>query len=711
MRKTPLPIKRIAGVALIIFGLLLLLAACSRQTGPVVQSDIPGPPGPQGAQGEQGPPGPPGPPGQAGAALFPGSGSGLQVSITGAEFPTGGSPVVRVTITDNDGRPLLAEALEGFGFTVAQVLVDSDSQLSRIQSLLLREVEGRPYTFAGETIQPALDKANQAFADTTGTWEEMSDGQFNYTFGNSLSLNLDPSLITMVGLYAYTENRAWVANDVYTFIPASGDLADSPQSVSTEACQACHNPLATHGGTRREVSLCLTCHTDQTIDPETANTMNFKVLVHRIHSGAGLPSVQAGDSYHIVGFRQSVFDFSHGVWPQDTRNCETCHTGSPQSDAYLTSPSAASCLACHDNVNLVTGENHPGGSQTDARCAACHTPAGQEFDASIAGAHTIPVKSSSLKGVNLEILGVEGAVPGGSPSVAFKITDNSGQIIAPNEMDVLSVTMAGPTSDYVDRVTESIFRRTAETTSLPPGIEDLGDGAFRYTMTVAIPMEATGSYAFALEGYINEIVKGLENPVRVAGFNPVAYAALDGGNPLERRQVVDQQSCNACHQDLALHGGQRQNVQYCVMCHNPTASDEARRPAEAMPPVSIAFKSLIHRIHNGKTASQPVIYYGFGGNQYDFSQVIFPGNLAECQTCHLPNTYGLPLPGGVQPTTLTEAGELLSITGAITATCSTCHDSQPAAGHIELATTASGVETCQVCHGSGREYDVYRVHP
>ncbi|MFH0879615.1 MAG: hypothetical protein V2A34_07870, partial [Lentisphaerota bacterium] len=69
---------------------------------------------------------------------------------------------------------------------------------------------------------------------------------------------------------------------------------------------------------------------------------------------------------------------------------------------------------------------------------------------------------------------------------------------------------------------------------------------------------------------------------------------MDGGKAVERRQAVDLELCNACHKKLALHGTIRQNTEYCVLCHNPTASDEARRPAEAMPPASINFRVLIH---------------------------------------------------------------------------------------------------------------------
>jgi OmcA/MtrC family decaheme c-type cytochrome len=708
------PGMRAAGLICILLGLLILLAACAGQNIQDLQTGVPGPagpPGPTGPAGPAGPVGPIGPPGEAALSLSSPS-QGLQVKITGAEFPPGDKPVVFVQISDSDGRQLAAEALEGFGFTVAQVHTDETTKLSKVQALLLRDVEGQPYSVGGETRQPALSSAAQPYADSAGTWAEAGDGTYSYTFANRLSLEVDPALPTLIGLYAWKDDRASIVNEVFFFIPDSGEQVEAREVVTTAACQTCHNPLEAHGGTRRETALCLTCHTDQNTDPETANTLDFKVLIHRLHTGAQLPSVQAGDPYVIVGFRQTVFDFSKGVWPQDTRNCQTCHSdsGSGQSEAFMTAPSSAACLACHDNVNVVTGENHPGGTQTDDRCAACHTPTGQEFDASIAGAHTIPTQSSRVTGVNLEILAVEVAAPGQNPVVTFKITDNSGSVMAPDEMDVLSITMAGPASDYVERVTETIFRKTADGSGPPAPVEDAGEGAFSYTMNASIPEEASGTYAVGMEGYVMETIQGLENPVRIAAFNPVAYFSVDGSTAVERRQIVDQNNCSACHQTLALHGGQRQNIEYCVLCHNPTASDEARRPEEDLPPTSINFRVLIHRIHRGQGASQPVVVYGFGNQKHDYSQVFFPGELSSCQTCHLPGTYGLPLPGGSQPTTVTQAGELVSSKLPVAAVCSSCHDSQPVAGHIELQTTASGIETCQVCHGAGSEFDVVKVH-
>jgi OmcA/MtrC family decaheme c-type cytochrome len=689
-------------LGLVLLGLALLLAACTAQPGPAGSEGPQGPAGPMGPAGAEGPEGPAGPAGVAGPA-----GPGLTIKVTAVELPADGKPVVSVTISDGEGRPLSYKKLEGYGFTIAQVVVDETTGLSKHQSLLLREVKGQPYVFEGETRQPKLATATQPFADSGGAWTEQGEGLYTYTFTNTLTLPADPALTTVVAMTGYKDARATVDNDVFTFVPAGGEPSVTRQVVATEDCQTCHNPLEAHGGTRRETGLCVTCHTDQNTDPETGNTVEFKVMIHRLHSGTRLPSVAEGTPYYIVGNRQNIFNFSLGTWPQDTRNCTTCHASGADSEQFKTAPNTAACTACHDDVNLATGTNHPGGKANDTKCAACHEPDGSEFDASVTGAHVLPLQSSLVKGVNLELVGVEGAEPGGSPAVTFKVTDNSGETIAPADMDYLAVTLAGPTSDYTNRITEVIFRKPSET---PPVVEEAGDGAYTYVFTNTLPLEATGTFAFALEGYVMETIEGLEAPQRVAGFNPVTYASLDGSDPVERRQVVDRELCNACHASLALHGGMRQNPQYCVMCHNPMASDEVRRPPEAMPPTSINFRVLIHKIHRGEELSQPFTVYGFGGNAFDFSTIFFPGNLADCQTCHLPGTYGLPLPRGSQPTVVTQAGEIVSSTLPVRAVCSACHDSTAVAGHVELQTTPSGLETCEVCHGPGSEFDVSSVH-
>ena len=46
------------------------------------------------------------------------------------------------------------------------------------------------------------------------------------------------------------------------------------------------------------------------------------------------------------------------------------------------------------------------------------------------------------------------------------------------------------------------------------------------------------------------------------------------------------------------------NTEFCVMCHNPNATDEAQRPADKGVPVSIEFDYLIHSLHTGEKRTQ-----------------------------------------------------------------------------------------------------------
>lgn len=689
-----------------------VLVACQGQEGaegppgPVGPEGPVGPAGPAGEQGLQGPPGPPGPAGSQESAFIV-IGPGLNAEITGVDLSSG-KPAVTVTLTDNGGRPLTPADLEGYGFTIAQIVQEEETGITRYQSLLVHDVEGEPFTVGGETMQPALASATQAYADSDGEWTEAGGGAYIYTFANELSAEINPELTTSIGAYLYRDGRASVANDVFTFVPTGNEPDLTREVVLTENCNSCHDQLALHGGVRQEVGLCITCHTNQTIDPETGNVVDFRVMIHRIHRGEFLPSVEAGEPYQIIGYRQSSHDYSTGAWPQDVRNCTTCHSGGMDSENYKTMPQSSACTSCHDDVNLVTGDNHGGGRRDDSECSRCHEPEVDEFDASVVGAHVIPRYSEQIAGVNIEILSVDNVAPGESPLITFRVTNNAGEVIEPADMDYLAVTIAGPTADYTTRETETIFRSPADS---PPDVEEAGDGAFSYSLAFSIPAEDTNSYALGMEGYVNEMLTDLDDPVRVTAFNPVTYVSLDGSDPTLRRQVIDRELCNACHNDLAIHGGIRKNTEYCVLCHNTAATDEEVRPAEAMPPTSINFRVLIHRIHSGKELSQqPYIVYGFNSSVHDFSHLVFPGNLANCENCHLAGTYGLPLPSGLQPTVVTQGGNIVSSVLPATSVCTACHDTQAAGGHAELQTTASGVETCNVCHGSGSEFDVLTAH-
>ena len=667
----------------------------------------PGPIGPVGDFGPEGPIGPIGPPGQSYVAM----GDGLVVTISDAQIEADGRPLVTLNVSDGRGLPLPIEVLDRYGFTLAQLSIDEETGLSHYKNLYVQSVDGLPYEVDGIERAPLLASAIQPTADTGGAWADLGGGQFTYLFAQSPSETLDPELSTVIGLFARRDGELSVANDSFSFVPAGGESGVSRAVVSTAGCNSCHNPLANHGGMMREVGLCVTCHTEQAVDPESGNSLDFRVLIHKVHEGALLPTVLADQPYALVGFRQAVHDYSSVISPQDTRNCTTCHSQAAESDNYKTKPSVAACTSCHDTVNLETGENHPGKqSRADNTCVECHEAEGEEFDESVTGAHTIPRQSTELAGLHLAIVNAENVTAGESPAVLFTINNDAGEPIEPEEMAYLAVTMAGPNGDVQQRVTEIIVEPDSDPEN-PLAVESMGEGIHRYQFRAKVAADAGGNYAFGLEGYSLERHKRVREKIVVAAFNPVAYFALGAGESEPRRAVVSGESCNSCHKDLDAHTGVRLNVDYCVLCHSPGASDEEHRPAEAMPPASIDFKALIHLLHSQDPyAQQPHLVYSLSDEPAELTPVRFPGNPADCNSCHLANTAELPLPAGAQPTTISQAGELVAVTLPEQAACSGCHSSLTAAAHAELATTSSKVETCAVCHASDRAFGNHTVH-
>jgi hypothetical protein len=64
------------------------------------------------------------------------------------------------------------------------------------------------------------------------------------------------------------------------------------------------------------VHLCQLCHTAGVIDPDTGNSIEFQEMIHRLHRGADLPSVnngQVGTKYSIIGFQGQETIFGEKV--------------------------------------------------------------------------------------------------------------------------------------------------------------------------------------------------------------------------------------------------------------------------------------------------------------------------------------------------------------------------------------------------------------
>src|SRR3990170_5451217 len=714
------------------------------------------------------------------------------------------NPVVTFRLTDDRGMPLDRIADEvTLRFIIARIDKGEDQYTDYI-------------------INQDGQAATEGSATNVGFYTDLGDGVSTYTFKTALPEGFDMNVTHTVGITARRDvgSQRFVANDTFDFVPSGGQVTTVRDVVRTEACNNCHDPLEAHGGVRRDVRLCVLCHTPQTIDPDTGNTVDFPVLVHKIHFGAELST-----PYKIIGFNNTLFDFSTVRFPQNIRNCTKCHMGGTQSDNFKTEPSRVACGSCHDDVNFVSGVNHGGGIQLDDNnCSDCHLPStGKEFDNSVVGAHTIPLKSMQVPGVNFDIVKVESAktadttvAPGEHPKVTFNITTNAGVPIPPSSMNFLRLTLAGPTIEYNIQDYNGDGKKIPGDPTSPwfivipgevpspgikggesfiqetlsgPGVNIEGpdaEGNFTYTFKAIIPNDATGTYTIDVEGYKCATVQGANqrkggiactpapnsrdsngngvedvgevfNEVRDAGHNVVFDFPVTDAQPVPRRMAVDTSTkCIACHgvfsRDFSIHGGTRNDNEQCVLCHNPsydTLTRQVPKVGETGLTKSVNFRVYIHKIHRGEDLTiKPYELYSPPGlpprgtspndlfeRAVDFAEVRFPGDVRNCEACHLHGTNILD-PGqgivgnGILPPTNREIvrGETTKtitetfFTSPIISVCTACHDHLVVNEAGDALTWDSLIEgkehgggpqpesECVECHAAGEPLGVEEVH-
>jgi OmcA/MtrC family decaheme c-type cytochrome len=653
---------------------------------------------------------------------------GLKIKVNSITIGTDRKPVVDLTLTDDSDQPVdrLGKTTPG-AISLSFILAWYDPATRQYTSYTTRSV-----TTPANSPRPGA-KAIQAGADAGGTTTDLATGSVKYAFGTALPAGFDQTKTHTLGIYATRNLTTQIGKNYYfnvefDFRPDGVKVTDKWDKINVgtaatqstwTSCASCHDPLATtgglgaHGGSRRDPKLCALCHQPQTVDPDTGNTVDFKVMIHRIHNGPNLPSVLAGTPYTIWGNAQSIHDFSHTTYPQDVRNCDTCHEGAlkpTQSDVWYTKPSREACGSCHDDINWVTGANHPAGAQAnDNACASCHKPDGDEFGASIKGAHLLNANSTQLKGITATIVSVSDVAVGKKPTVVFKLTNTDGTAIDGGKLATFSPIQAGNTGSYSwykrdNAIGKSIFNATAGTTT--------------YTFADAIPAGSTGTWTFSADIRRNTTLKRADGKADIAyqesTINPIKYMSLTAGKAAEpRRTVVTLAQCNACHDRLSLHGGQRNTTEECVICHNPVESDTARRPANAGAPESISFQRMIHRIHTGEELTQDFSIFGFGGTAINFNEVTFPGDRKNCSKCHAGNTYTLPV--ATSAASVNTPRDYFTPQGPGTAACLGCHDNKDAAAHAYLnSVTFPGAtipaEACATCHGTGKDWDAAKVH-
>jgi OmcA/MtrC family decaheme c-type cytochrome len=610
-----------------------------------------------------------GPAGSAGAAGATGpttTGSALNIStataITGKilSVSIAGPPVVKFQLTDQNNAFLQGLPAADIGFAIAQLVPGQNGSSSQWNSYIYSTVP--PATCPASVVACATTPQTQATVEAaaTGTLVDNGDGTYQYTFKKDITT--DPNVVYGAALthrVAFEiRNLAQANNAAYTFQPSSGATSGifSREIVDTATCNNCHTSFATsatgtsvaHGGARVEVQYCVMCHNPGTIDPNSGNALDMKVMIHKIHAGSTLPSISnyaagtsnptpiLGQGYWIVGHGDALFNFNTVLYPQDTRNCTTCHV---QNNPLLTQavnfesvPTMEACGACHDNVNFATGANHgPGIIANDTQCSICHGPTSTINNGAlqVVAAHVIPEVVAAanfqyvVNSVKFTTDGAHNVYPivnfsvvnptnGNTPyniltAAAFAGTDpGTGKPVCANGGTArLAIDIAWETSDYTNWGSGTTPAQWGQPVSLNPlavaGCATAvpasaisgpdSTGAFTVTSPTAMPTPpaaacppasaqmcpAISNVAVVIEGHPGVVTTG-PGATAIPVTSAVSYANVLGAAAVPRRMVVDIAKCDVCHSVVAEHGDNRNgNAQVCVTCHNPASTDVGSR--------------------------------------------------------------------------------------------------------------------------------------
>jgi len=726
----------------------LLLAAC-------VALGLAACSGDSGKSGNEGTSGPPGPPGQPPPGTNPiASAKVINASITNVTVPDDGRPEVEVRLTNELGTPLGGLPAGNIRFVLARLEPGLLGKSSTWHAVT-RKTEAFPDTPAPTPAEfvTGTGPKNQATTETAtaGTWTEGSagNGVYTYRFKQSLKgvddIPYDPSLVHRVGLEIRTSpnitpTNVPANNAVYTWIPATGfQVYSGREIVDNDTCNACHDNLSVHGEARFDLQYCAMCHESYSFDAQSGNSIDLKVMIHKIHSGDTLPSVEAGGFYGIFGYGNTFTNFSDVVYPQDKRNCQTCHEESdedtPQASNWRKTVNTAVCSACHDNVNWTTGQNHGGVAATDEQCETCHGPNSTIEAGNLRPqvAHLIP-ENEAAKNFKFEVVKVQGIKADGSPGVTSCPTGTAGCKVVPGEFPLVTVKVSNPNTGETYRITDPAFTNTIPCTPVPPAttcnptaarlrarvayttqnFTSPGSGStpgqpiqIDYLATSAAPAgappQAGGAPALNADGTYTK-AGGKPIPAGLIGgsgeaflegrtivdidasaateFAEAGVTSSQGVNfpitdaaAVARRPIVDIDKCDDCHQKLSFHGDNRND--------NTELCATCHNPELAVGATVDAgrpfdFKLMIHAIHAAT--------YNFGG--LSFADVVYPGKINNCEGCHKPDTYYPVDPSKVFATSITRGASAATPSDDVAytpnvAVCSGCHTGAQAKLHME----------------------------
>ncbi|MCB9898566.1 MAG: hypothetical protein H6825_11220 [Planctomycetes bacterium] len=414
----------------------------------------------------------------------------------GGAFMPGDSFGVNFTLTKDDGGDWGIDELDRLRILVAGPTFDYApifAEATDVQTAAVKNADGS-YTYTYPT--PIPDTYRAPLNDTTAFGAD--DGELQ-----GQALLAGTYTVGMYGRWPYTvEGTTFrsIGNVTYDFLLGDGAVMSHREVVTQQNCNACHSDLQAHGGQRKEIGLCLLCHTNGAEDKNTGGatpgvTISMATMIHRIHNGAHLPSVNGVTTnpdgtrdytadpvpYEMLGFSPTPVDFSDimfPLWPnlaypmpkdmgysdldadakaaedairRGVTACDKCH-GDPDGDGPDAAPAQGMlayqqptrnvCGSCHDDIvweypYSANKEDPMPAQENDSNCVVCHAESGSSL--AVRDAHLHPLLDPDQNpGLHMDITGVQamGAGFGASAVQPGDVLEVTLTITDDDDMDV-----------------------------------------------------------------------------------------------------------------------------------------------------------------------------------------------------------------------------------------------------------------------------------
>ena len=449
------------------------------------------------------------------------------------------------------------------------------------------------YAFTAKVTDPAWSATVQTSATASGTYK--TNGVV-FEAGKQHRVAIQLSYVNSAGETVRVNPYFDVTFDASgNSVPVATPIR---KMVDIGTCNNCHNKLTMHGGNRVDTQYCVMCHNPGSTDVVSGNVVTFSNMIHSIHAGKRLAA--AGKDYYI-----GSGSFGEVGFPQDLRNCTTCHSGStvkmgansviatPQGDNWKTQPSRQACLSCHlggagTDWNIrhtqFNDNKDPNAAATllkDSECVGCHV-GGTALGVDRVHFNQIQANAAKYK---VNILASTYDAVARAVTVRYNVTDPTAGNAAYNlitsdctgtgaSLACGGTTKFGNLRFYVGYQNLIGQPGPTEWTSYNNGgsganaylYKGTPDASNTYTVSIPIPADVAGVSSAAGSARVISIGQVKEQPLLLmSGVEPrpvVSTATADllnvavqhtsadfalSGTLQPRRQIVSTDKCNVCH--------------------------------------------------------------------------------------------------------------------------------------------------------------------